>query len=103
MKKITRDNAEKIILEYDIIVDGSDNFSTWYIINDACVSIKKTLVYGSIYAFEGQLAVFNFKGSKNLRHIFPEPPNAEDVPNCDGFGVLGPLLGIKHLLFTECL
>ncbi|WCM41938.1 HesA/MoeB/ThiF family protein [Flavobacterium sp. CBA20B-1] len=93
-EKITDENASSIIENFDIVVDGSDNFTTRYIVNDCCVALDKTLVYGSIYAFEGQLAVFNYKGSKHLRNIFPEPPNPEDVPNCDRFGVLGPLPGI---------
>lgn len=93
-KKIDESNAQKLISNYDIIVDGSDNFTSRYIINDACVAINKPLVYGSIFSFEGQLAVFNFKGSKNLRDLFPEAPNPDDVPNCDRNGVLGPLPGI---------
>ena len=75
-------------------MDGSDNFATRYIVNDACIAMDKVLIYGSIFAFEGQVAVFNYKGSKNLRDIFPEPPSSEDVPSCDRFGVLGPLPGI---------
>jgi len=87
-------NAEKIISQFDIIADGSDNFLTRYISNDTCVKLKKPLVYGGIFKFEGQLAVFNYNGSKNLRDIYPEPPNAEDVPNCSEVGVLGAVPGI---------
>lgn len=93
-EKINGDNAEKILAQYDIIVDGSDNFSTRYLVNDTCVKLKKTLVYGSILGFSGQVAVFNHNGSKNLRDIFPEPPFDEDVPDCDSLGVLGALPGI---------
>lgn len=93
-EKITGSNVEDIIGAYDIIIDGSDNFETRYLVNDACVALGKTLVYGSILAFEGQIAVFNYNGSKNLRHLFPEPPLDEFVPDCDSFGVLGPLPGI---------
>lgn len=93
-KRINVDNVEELIAPYDIVLDGSDNFETRYIVNDACVSLHKVLVYGSIFAHEGQAAVFNYEGSKNLRDIFPEPPAPEDVPNCDMFGVLGPLPGI---------
>lgn len=93
-EKINEDNAEKILSQYDIIVDGSDNFSTRYLVNDTCVQLKKTLVYGSILGFSGQVAVFNHNGSKNLRDIFPEPPFDEDVPDCDSLGVLGALPGI---------
>ncbi len=92
--KITSENAEQIIADFDIIVDGSDNFATRYLVNDACVALGKTLIYGSILKFEGQMAVFNHKGSKNLRDLFPEPPNPEDVPNCSLNGVMGTLPGI---------
>lgn len=93
-EKINENNAEEILSHYDIIVDGSDNFSTRYLVNDTCVKLKKTLVYGSILGFSGQVAVFNHNGSKNLRDIFPEPPFDEDMPDCDSLGVLGALPGI---------
>ncbi len=93
-QKIDAVNAREIIAKYDIVVDGSDNFTSRYIINDACVTLKKPLVYGSISAFEGQLAVFNLNGSKNLRDLFPEPPDDAGMQNCDRNGVLGPLPGI---------
>lgn len=93
-EKINKDNAEEIITQYDVVIDGSDNFSTRYLVNDTCVKLKKTLVYGSILGFSGQVAVFNHNGSKNLRDIFPEPPFDEDVPDCDSLGVLGALPGI---------
>ncbi|QSB26799.1 HesA/MoeB/ThiF family protein [Flavobacterium sp. CLA17] len=93
-EKITPENASELIQYYDIIIDGSDNFKTRYLVNDTCVSLKKTLVYGSILKFDGQLAVFNHKGSKNLRDLFPEMPDPKDVPNCNMNGVLGTLPGI---------
>lgn len=93
-KKIDSSNAEEIISQYDIIVDGSDNFTARYLINDTCVKLGKPLVYGSILGFSGQTAVFNYKGSKNLRDLFPEPPFDEDIPDCDSLGVLGALPGI---------
>lgn len=93
-EKITVANCEKILSQFDIIVDGCDNFATRYLVNDTCVQLGKPLVYGSILKFEGQIAVFNNKGSKNLRDLFPEPPNPEDVPNCSLNGVLGTLPGI---------
>jgi adenylyltransferase/sulfurtransferase len=93
-EKITSDNCERILSEFDIIVDGCDNFKTRYLVNDTCVKLGKPLVYGSILKFEGQIAVFNNKGSKNLRDLFPEPPNPKDVPNCSLNGVLGTLPGI---------
>lgn len=87
-------NAEKIISQFEIIVDGSDNFQTRYLVNDTCVKLNKVVVYGTILKFEAQLAVFNYKGGKNLRDIYPEPPNPEDVPGCDENGVLGIVPGI---------
>lgn len=93
-EKLTSENANGILEDFDIIIDGSDNFATRYLVNDTCLALQKPLVYGSILKFEGQLAVFNHNGSKNLRDIFPEPPNPEDVPNCSLNGVLGTLPGI---------
>ena len=87
-------NAEDIISAYDIVADGSDNFMTRYLVNDACVLLGKPNVYGSIFRFEGQLAVFNYKGGSNLRDIYPQPPDPEDVPNCSETGVLGAVPGI---------
>jgi molybdopterin/thiamine biosynthesis adenylyltransferase len=94
---LTDQNAEGIIGEFDVIIDGSDNFLTRYLVNDLCVKLGKPLVYGTILDFQGQLAVFNYKGGKNLRDVFPEPPNAEDVPNCDENGVMGFVPGILGL------
>ncbi|MBF4506825.1 HesA/MoeB/ThiF family protein [Flavobacterium sp. JLP] len=93
-EKLTIENASQIIKQYDIIVDGSDNFATRYLVNDTCVQLNKPLIYGSILKFEGQVAVFNHKGSKNLRDLFPEMPDPKDVPNCNLNGVLGTLPGI---------
>jgi adenylyltransferase/sulfurtransferase len=87
-------NAENIISQYDIVVDGSDNFLTRYLVNDICVQLNKPLVYGSILKNEGQFTVFNYNGGNNLRDIFPEPPNPEDVPSCDLNGVMGFVPGI---------
>ncbi len=93
-EKITHSNGEEILSKYDIIVDGSDNFTARYLINDTCVNIGKPLIYGSILGFSGQVAIFNYKGSKNLRNLFPEPPSEENIPDCDSLGVLGALPGI---------
>ena len=93
-EKLTSENASTIIAQYDVIVDGSDNFATRYLVNDTCVTLQKPLVYGSILRFEGQVAVFNYNGSKNLRDLFPEIPDPKDVPNCNVNGVLGTLPGI---------
>lgn len=93
-EKLTLENASKIIEQYDIVVDGSDNFTTRYLVNDTCVALQKPLVYGSILKFEGQVAVFNHNGGKNLRDLFPEMPDPKDVPNCNLNGVLGTLPGM---------
>ncbi len=91
-------NAAAIIGSFDLVADGSDNFPTRYLVNDACVLLDKPLVYGSIYRFEGQVAVFNIpdtKGAKtNYRDLFPESPDAAQIPNCAEAGVLGVLPGI---------
>jgi len=97
-------NAEEIFSHYDIIIDGCDNFDTRYIVNDTCVKLEKPLVYGSILGFEGQVAVFNLNKSKHLRDLFPEPPNAEDVPDCSENGVLATIPGIVGtIMANECL
>ena len=93
-EKLTMENATQIILNFDVVVDGSDNFATRYLVNDTCVVLGKPVVYGSILKFEGQIAIFNHNRSKNLRDLFPEPPNPKDVPNCNLNGVLGTLPGI---------
>ncbi len=96
---LNSENAMRIITNYDVIVDGSDNLPTRYLVNDACVLLKKTLIYGAIFQFEGQLSVFNEllkDGSHgpNYRDLFPEPPPPEMVPSCSEGGVLGVLPGI---------
>ncbi|HKG06423.1 MAG TPA: HesA/MoeB/ThiF family protein [Pedobacter sp.] len=92
--KLVSDNAIGIIQKYDIIIDGSDNFPTRYLINDCCVELKKTLVFGSLFKFEGQVSVFNHNGGPDYRSLYPEPPLADDVPNCGESGVIGTLPGI---------
>lgn len=91
---LNKKNSTQLISQFDLVVDGSDNFPTRYLVNDTCVELKKPLVYGSIFNYEAQLAVFNYDGGKNLRDIFPEPPNPEDVPGCNENGVLGVVPGI---------
>ncbi|MES2649151.1 MAG: HesA/MoeB/ThiF family protein [Bacteroidota bacterium] len=92
-------NAFDLASRYDIVLDGSDNFGTRYMINDICVLLRKPLVYGSIYRFEGQVAVFNYllpdgTYSAQYRDLFPEPPAENTIPNCAEAGVLGVLPGI---------
>ncbi len=91
---LSKANALEIFSSYDIIVDGSDNFATRYLVNDACVILNKPLVFGSIFKFEGQVSVFNYKGGPTYRCLFPEPPAAGEVPNCSEIGVIGVLPGI---------
>ncbi|KMQ65947.1 thiamine biosynthesis protein ThiF [Chryseobacterium sp. FH2] len=99
--KIEESNAEEIISQFDIIVDGSDNFKTRYLVNDVCVKLQKSLVYGSILGFLGQIAIFNHNRSRNLRDIFPEPPFDENLPDCDSLGVLGTLPGIVGSMMAD--
>lgn len=91
---ITPVNALSIIEEHDIVVDGSDNFTTRYLVNDACVIKNKPLVFGSIYKFEGQVSVFNFHDGPTYRCIFPELLKDDDMPNCAEIGVVATLPGI---------
>jgi len=91
---LTKDNAIKIFQSYDIIVDGSDNFPTRYLVNDAAVLTNKPLVFGSIYKFEGQVTVFNYQNGPTYRCLFPTPPAPGEVPNCSEIGVLGVLPGL---------
>ncbi|OOB82386.1 thiamine biosynthesis protein ThiF [Flavobacterium columnare] len=100
-EKLTSKNAPDLFESYDIIVDGSDNFTTRYLVNDVCVQLEKPLVYGSIFKFEGQLAVFNHNGSKQLRDIFPDSPNPEDVPDCSLNGVISSLPGIIGTMMAQ--
>lgn len=100
-EKLTSENAKQLLSGFDIIVDGCDNFTTRYLVNDTCVALEKPLVYGSILKFEGQMAVFNHNGSKNLRDLYPQPPNPEDVPNCNLNGVLGTLPGIIGTMMAQ--
>lgn len=98
---LNEENAESVLLDYDVIVDGCDNFATRYVVNDVCVKLGKPLVYGSILGNEGQMAVFNYQGGKQLRDIFPEAPDAEDVPSCSENGVLGTVPGIIGLQLAQ--
>lgn len=96
--KMTHENLRSIMPMYDIVVDASDNFTTRYLINDVCVALGKPLVYGSILGFEGQVAVFNLRGSKHLRDLFPEIPKT--TMDCDKNGVLGALPGVVGSLMA---
>lgn len=97
-ERLTNKNAASILSAYDVIVDGSDNFTTRYLVNDACVLLNKPLIYGAISQYEGQLAVFNVEENNehtaNYRDLFPNPPKEGEVLNCAEAGVLGVLPGI---------
>ncbi|MEH2069450.1 MAG: molybdopterin-synthase adenylyltransferase MoeB [Nostoc sp.] len=92
--RLSSENALEIFQPYDIVVDGTDNFPTRYLVNDACVLLNKPNVYGSIFRFEGQATVFNYEGGPNYRDLYPEPPPPGMVPSCAEGGVLGILPGI---------
>ncbi|BAQ64926.1 molybdopterin-synthase adenylyltransferase MoeB [Geminocystis sp. NIES-3709] len=92
--RLSAENALSILEPYDIIIDGTDNFPTRYLVNDACVLLNKPNVYGSIFRFEGQATVFNYEGGPNYRDLYPEPPPPGMVPSCAEGGVLGVLPGI---------
>lgn len=103
---ITTANALEIISAYELIIDGTDNFSTRYLVNDACVLLKKPLVFGAIYEHEGQILVFNSakEGGTNYRDLYPNPPAASEIPNCNETGVLGVLPGIIGVMMaTEAI
>ena len=91
---LTSENALRILADYDVVVDGTDNFPTRYLVNDACVILGKPNVYGSIFKFEGQASVFNYQGGPNYRDLYPEPPPPGLVPSCAEGGVLGILPGV---------
>ncbi len=102
--RLSTDNAMELVSDYDVIVDGTDNFPTRYLVNDACVLSGKPNVYGSIFRFEGQVSVFSAPGGPCYRCLFPEPPAAGTVPSCAEGGVLGVLPGIIGTLqATETL
>jgi len=91
---LTSENALEILKDYDIVVDGTDNFPTRYLVNDACVILGKPNVYGSIFRFEGQITIFGAPGGPCYRCLYPEPPPPGLVPSCAEGGVLGVLPGI---------
>lgn len=97
--RLENQNAIELFSKYDLIIDGTDNFATRYLVNDACVILNKPLIYGSIYKFEGQVSVLNYTDSSGqsgptYRCLFPTPPLSGSIPNCSEIGVLGVLPGI---------
>lgn len=105
---LTTNNCVKMIKSHDLVIDGTDNFATRYLINDACVLLHKPLVFGAIYQNEGQVALFNIAVENgvatNYRDVFPHPPKENQIPNCNETGVLGVLPGmIGVLMATEAI
>ena len=98
-ERINPNNALKIIEQFDVICDCSDNFGTRYLINDACLILNKPLVFGSVQGFEGQVSVFNLhKKSPNLRDLLPESPSKNAIPSCAEYGVVGVSTGLIGIL-----
>ncbi|HQW65760.1 MAG TPA: molybdopterin-synthase adenylyltransferase MoeB, partial [Gemmatimonadales bacterium] len=97
-ERLTASNARAIIAGYDIVIDGSDNFPTRYLVNDACVLEGKPFVYGAIFRFDGQLSLFGTPGGPCYRCLFAEAPAPELVPSCVEAGVLGVLPGLVGTL-----
>lgn len=102
--RLNSENIMEIIKDYDIVVDGTDNFPTRYLVNDACVLAKRTLVFGAFFRFEGQAMVIRPGEGPCLRCIFPSPPPPGLIPSCQEAGVLGALAGVIGLIqATEAL
>ena len=101
-ERITAANVERLIANADVVIDGADNFPVRYLLNDACVKLRKPLVYGAVHRFEGQVSVFDAGRKRGdapcYRCLFPEPPPPEAAPNCAEAGVLGVLPGVIGLL-----
>ena len=97
-EKLTPKNAISLFTQYDIVVDGTDNFETRYLVNDACIITNKPFIFGAIYKFEGQVSVFNYKNGPSYRCLFPSQPEKGSIPNCLEIGVLGVLPGIIGIM-----
>lgn len=103
-QRFTRSNALERVRDCDVVLDGSDNFATRYLVNDACVIEGRPFIYGAIHEFEGQASVFNWQGGPTYRCLFPEPARTAMLPNCSEAGVLGVLPGlIGTLQATEAI
>jgi molybdopterin/thiamine biosynthesis adenylyltransferase/rhodanese-related sulfurtransferase len=99
--RLELDNAAQLIKDYDLVIDGSDNFETRYLVNDICVELNKPFVFGSIFKFEGQVSVFNYENGPTYRCLYPEKMENNSVLNCTEIGVLGVLPGIIGLLMAN--
>tara|TARA_B100002019_G_scaffold125407_1_gene108069 strand:- start:2451 stop:3578 length:1128 start_codon:yes stop_codon:yes gene_type:complete len=94
VERFTKDNAKSLLDDFDVIIDGTDNFSSRYLINDACILFGKPLIHGSIHKFEGMVSVFNHEKGPTYRCLFPEQPDPASIPSCAEAGVIGVLPGI---------
>jgi adenylyltransferase/sulfurtransferase len=92
--RLTSENALEVVRRYDVVIDGTDNFPTRYLLNDACVLTSRPLVYGSVDRFDGQVSVFSVGSGPCYRCLFPNPPEPGSVQNCADAGVLGVLPGL---------
>lgn len=93
-RHLSRANALAIIRNYDLVLDTTDNFAARYLINDACLMLSKPFVYGAVHQYEGHVSVFNFGGGPTYRCLYPTPPSAGQMPDCNSGGVLGVVPGI---------
>lgn len=91
---LTHENASQFFAEYDIVIDGTDNFYARYLISDQCILNNKVMIYGALYKFEGQVSVFNYQNGPSYRCLFPIPPKIGEIQNCNEVGVLGVVPGI---------
>lgn len=98
VSRLTRANALELVRSVDVVLDGSDNFATRYLVNDACILADRPFVYGAVQGFEGHVSVFNYRGGPTYRCLFPEPPQPDAAPNCAEAGVLGVLPGLVGTL-----
>ena len=92
--RLTSVNAKELFLGHDLVIDGTDNIPTRYLIDDTCIDLGITWIYGSVYRFEGQVSVFNHRGGPRYRDLFPDAPPAELIPSCADAGVLGVMPGL---------
>lgn len=95
---LTPDNALQLVGDYDLVIDGTDNFATRYLLNDACALLRRPLVYGALHRFDGQMSVFNHQDGPCYRCLYPKSPPAELAPNCNAGGVIGVLPGVVGLI-----
>lgn len=102
--KLNSQNAEQLLNEYDLVIDCSDNFPTRYLLDEACGDLKKPLIHGSVFRFEGRVALFHGNSGKTYRAVYPEPPESGTIPNCAEGGVLGSLAGLTGtIMATEAI